>query len=86
MRVEPQWVDWWTVVHFSSGFVASKFGVSEPVALAGAVLYELVEQPVLRSQAGRRFFGASGPEVIPNQIIDVLIFWAGYRLATRSKP
>ena len=83
--MERQWIDWWTVVHFSTGFAASKFGVGESVAVAAAVLYELVEQPVLRSKAGARFFGASGPEVIPNQIIDVLVFWCGYRIAKETR-
>ena len=82
--MERHWVDWWTFVHFSSGFVASSYGVKEPVAVAAAVLYELVEQPFLRSQAGKNFFGASGPEVIPNQVIDVLVFWAGYRIAVKQ--
>ncbi len=81
MRVQTELFDGWTLLHTATGYAMAKAGVPEAVAVALAVLYEIVEQPVLASETGRNFFNASGPEGYGNQAVDVLVFWLGYRLA-----
>jgi len=81
MREQTELFDGWTLVHTATGYAMAKVGVPESVAVALAVLYEIIEQPVLASETGRNFFNASGPESYGNQAVDVLVFWIGYRAA-----
>ena len=71
-------VDPWTLVHFAAGLAAGLMGFSTGAALAGAVAYELIEQPLERAEFGKNLFNVSKPETLENQAVDVLIFAAGH--------
>jgi len=73
-------VDPWTVVHFGVGLALGLMNAPLRAALAGAFAYELVEQYFERSDAGKELFDTSGPEAIPNAIVDLAIFAAGHQL------
>ena len=79
MRIQTELFDGWTLVHAGAGYLARKAGIPQPTAMALAIIYEFLEQPVLASEEGRTFFDASGPEGIGNQIVDVAAFWVGYQ-------
>lgn len=81
MQVQKELVDGWTIVHALSGYTAAIVGIPHATAMTLAILYELIEQPVLASEQGRNFFNASGPEAIGNQIVDVGVFYLGYKAA-----
>ena len=75
--------DPWTVVHFGVGLALGLMNAPLRSAIAGAVAYELVEQYVERSDAGKKLFDTSGPEAIPNAILDLAVFAAGHQLGER---
>lgn len=76
-------LDPWTLVHFSMGLAAGLASISPPVALAGAVAYELVEQVFERSAVGQSFFNVSGPEIPANALADIVVFAVGQYLGRR---
>jgi hypothetical protein len=72
--------DPWTVVHFGAGLALGLVNVPLRWSLAAAVAYEVVEQYVERSEEGKELFDTTGPEVVPNAILDLAVFAAGHRL------
>lgn len=76
-------VDPWTVVHFGAGLAAGLLEISFPAAMLAAGAYELFEQAIERSDPGQEFFKTSGPETIPNVIVDLGIFGLGLWLGRR---
>ncbi len=81
VAMERQIIDGWTLVHFLSGCAAAQLQIKESHALIAAIVYELLEQPFVRSKAAKTIVPTWRPESIANQAVDVLVFWAGYRLA-----
>ena len=69
-------VDPWTLVHAGIGLAAGLMGFSMGAALAGAVLYEILEGPLERADFGKNLFNVSRPESAGNQVVDVLVFMA----------
>ncbi|MEL7361898.1 MAG: hypothetical protein AAFN13_07485 [Bacteroidota bacterium] len=76
-------VDPWTAVHLGTGLAAGLMDIPFKWALTGAVAYEVVEQIFERVPMGQTFFRVSGPEVIENSIVDVVVFAAGHWLGTK---
>ena len=77
------WVDPWTVVHLSAGLAAGLMEVPLRWALPAAVAYEFGEQVFERFEIGQDFFRTSGPETIPNAIVDTVVFAVGHRLGRK---
>jgi hypothetical protein len=75
--------DPWTVVHFGAGLAAGLVAIRLPTAVAAAVAYEVVEQFVERREVGKELFNTSGPEIIPNALVDVAVFALGLELGHR---
>ncbi len=73
-------VDPWTAVHVAAGLAAGLMAIPLRWALAAAVAYELAEQAFERSPEGQEFFETSGPERVPNALVDVIALVAGHRL------
>jgi hypothetical protein len=73
-------IDPWTVVHFGFGLALGLMNAPLRASLAAAVAYELVEQYVERTEAGQELFDTSGPEAIPNAILDLAVLAAGHQL------
>lgn len=73
-------LDPWTVVHLSAGLAFGLMNVPSRWAVGAAVVYEVGEQWAERRAWGKRFFDTQGPEVLPNAIVDTLIFMVGHRL------
>ena len=76
-------LDPWTLVHFSAGLALGLVNAPLRWSLPIAAAYEVVEQLLERSEAGKELFDTSGPEVIPNALVDVLVFMAGHHLGRR---
>lgn len=76
-------VDPWTIVHFAAGLAAGLVGMPFRWAMALAAGYEVVEQALERSEAGQELFQTSGPEVLSNAAVDLVVFAAGHRLGRR---
>jgi hypothetical protein len=70
-------LDPWTAVHGAAGLAVGLLGLPLWASLLAAVGYELAENRFERTEAGQRFFNTSGPESLPNQLVDVLVFAAG---------
>ena len=73
--------DPWSAVHFTSGLAFGLMGVSAGVSMAAAVVFDVVEQGVERSEAGQKFFNTSGPESLANVACDLALFGVGWWLA-----
>jgi len=76
-------MDPWTVVHLSAGLAFGLMNVPIRWALSAAVAYELAEQVFQRFDWGQEFFKTSGPEVVPNAIVDTAIFAVGHWLGRK---
>lgn len=76
-------LDPWTVVHFAAGLASGLVDAPLRVTLPLAVLYEVVEHRLELTQFGKDLFETSGPEVIPNALVDVAVFAAGHELGRR---
>jgi hypothetical protein len=76
-------LDPWTVVHFGAGLAAGLVAIRFPTALAAAVAYEAVEQLLERKEVGKELFNTSGPETVPNALVDVAAFALGHELGHR---
>lgn len=76
-------VDPWTGVHLAAGLAAGLMGMGLAVPLAGAILYEVLELHFENSDAGRRFFNTSGPEIHENAVVDVAVFVLGWSMGNR---
>lgn len=75
-------VDPWTAVHLSTGLALGLMDVPGRWAMAASVGYELAEQWFERLDWGKAFFETSGPESVPNAIVDTAVFMLGHRLGT----
>lgn len=73
-------VDPWTIVHFAAGLAAGLLGLRFRWAMAAAAGYEVVEQALERTEAGKEFFETSGPEVLTNSAVDLVVFAGGHAL------
>jgi hypothetical protein len=73
-------VDPWIVVHFASGLALGLINAPLRWWLPVAAAYEVAEHYIEKSEAGKELFDSSGPEVIPNAILDLAVFAAGHRL------
>jgi len=73
-------IDPWTLVHFASGLALGLVNAPLRWWLPVAVAYEVVEQIVERSDAGKEFFDTAGPEIVPNALLDLAVFAAGHQL------
>ena len=73
-------VDPWTVVHFASGLALGL--VNQPLRwwLPVAATYEVLEHYFEASDVGQEVFDTSGPEIVPNAVLDLLVFAAGHQL------
>lgn len=76
-------LDPWSVVHFGAGLASGLVDVPLHLALPVAVLYELAEHHLESHEVGRDLFETSGPEAIPNAVVDVAIFAVGHELGRR---
>ncbi len=70
-------MDPWTVVHFSAGLAAGLMRLNPRMALSAAIAWEVAEQVFERQPVGQEVLKTSGPEVLPNVVLDVAVFAAG---------
>jgi hypothetical protein len=73
-------VDPWTLVHFASGLALGLVNAPLRWWLPVATAYEVAERFLEESDAGQEFFDTSGPEVVPNAVLDLAVFAAGHQL------
>ncbi len=76
-------IDPWTLVHVASGLALGLMAVPLRWAMGAALVYEVVEQVVERSEWGQDLLQTSKPEVFPNVVVDLLVFAAGHELGVR---
>lgn len=76
-------IDPWTLVHFASGLALGLVNAPLKWWLPIATAYEVAEQVLERSEAGQDFFKTSGPEAVPNALVDLAVFAAGHELGRR---
>lgn len=75
--------DPWTIVHFGAGLAAGLVDMPLRLVLPVAIVYEIAEYNLESYDVGQELFETSGPEVIPNAIVDVAVFAAGHELGRR---
>lgn len=73
-------VDAWTLVHVGVGILAGAMRVPFRTAMGLAVVYEVLEQGIERTEAGQQFFGSDGPESFINAATDVVVFAVGHKV------
>ncbi len=73
-------LDPWTVVHFASGLALGLMNAPLRVWLPVATAYEVAEHYLEKSETGKELFDTSGPEIVPNAILDLVVFAAGHQL------
>lgn len=73
-------VDPWTTVHLSMGLALGLMEVPLRWALTASVAYELAEQVFERREWGKELFVTSGPESLPNAVVDSVALLAGHCL------
>lgn len=73
-------VDPWTVIHFSSGLALGLIDAPFRLVIGAAVIYEVVEQYAERHEWGKDLFETSGPETLPNVLVDIAVLAIGHRL------
>jgi hypothetical protein len=73
-------LDPWTVVHFASGLALGLVNAPLRWWLPVATAYEVLEQYLERQAVGKEFFDTSGPEMVPNSVLDLAVFAAGHQL------
>jgi hypothetical protein len=73
-------IDPWTVVHFGVGLAFGLWGMPFLWSMFAAGAYEIFEQALERSEVGQTIFTTSGPENIPNVIVDLGVFALGHQL------
>jgi len=72
--------DPWTVVHFASGLALGLVNAPLRLWLPLAAAYEVAEHFLEESDTGQEMFDTSGPETMPNALLDLAIFAAGHQL------
>jgi hypothetical protein len=78
MNLEP--VDRWTAVHVGVGVLAGLLRVPFRTSMGLAIGYEVLEQAIERTPAGRSFFLSNGPESLLNAVVDVGVFAVGHKI------
>jgi hypothetical protein len=73
-------LDPWTVVHFAAGLAAGLVDMPYKWLLAAALAYEVVEQVAERQEIGQEIFESSGPESLPNAVVDLVAVTVGHQL------
>ena len=73
-------IDPWTAVHFGFGLAAGLMEVPWWLSIGGAVAYEVFEQQLERTSAGKAWFKTSGPESFGNAAVDVGVYAVGMYL------
>lgn len=73
-------IDPWTIVHFSTGLALGLMDVPFERSVGAALGYEIAEQFVERQGWGRDFFNTSGPESLPNALMDMAVLSLGHRV------
>lgn len=73
-------IDPWTVVHFASGLALGLVSAPLGLWLPLAATYEVAEHYLEKSDIGQELFETSGPEVVPNAVLDLVVFAAGHQL------
>ena len=76
-------IDPWTAVHAAAGLAFGLMGTDFKRSMALAVGYEVLEQVYVRVEEGRSPFEISGPETIPNAVVDLVAFGLGHWLGKR---
>ncbi len=76
-------LDPWTVVHLGVGLAAGLMDFRFAPAMTAAVGYEFIEHTFEDTEAGRNLFKTSGPEIIPNAVVDVVVFGLGWWLGRK---
>ncbi|MGA7617665.1 MAG: hypothetical protein WBX15_21070 [Thermoanaerobaculia bacterium] len=76
-------IDPWTLIHLTSGLAMGLVDIRFRTAMTLSVGYEIIEQFAQRRGWGQALFNVSGPESIPNSVVDVVVFAAGHWLGTR---
>jgi hypothetical protein len=75
-------LDRFSFVHFGAGFAIGKTAVSAEAAAAGAVVFELLENPAKVQFPSA--FPNSSPDTAQNSLADVAVFLAGFWLSRLS--
>lgn len=75
-------LDPWTVVHFAAGLALGLMDAPFTPSMAAAVAYEGAEQVFERKEWGQELFHTSGPEILMNAVVDVVVFALGHRMGT----
>jgi hypothetical protein len=73
-------LDPWTFVHFASGLALGLVNAPLRLWLPLATAYEVAEHYIEKSEAGKELFDTAGPEVVPNAVLDLVVFAAGHQL------
>lgn len=73
-------LDPWTVVHFAAGLAAGLVDMPYKWLLTAALAYEVVEQVAERQEIGQEIFETSGPESLPNAVVDLVAVTLGHQL------
>jgi hypothetical protein len=76
-NVDTWLVDWWSLVHLESGIVAGIFGVPFLITLAGALLWEAIEN-WKRPQVTFKALPQWTPEVDANIFLDIALAMGGW--------
>ena len=79
MSANQQALDRYTLVHGAVGFVVGKIGVRWQEAVAGAVLFEAIEDAL--KDEFPKVFPESAPDSKLNALADVMAFLGGYTAA-----
>jgi hypothetical protein len=72
--------DPWTVVHFATGLALGLVNAPLKWWLPVAAAYEVAEHYIEKSETGQELFDTSGPEIVPNALLDLAVFAAGHQL------
>ncbi len=82
LGVNKSALDRFSFVHFGAGFAIGKTAVSAEAATAGAVIFELLENPAKVQFPGA--FPNSSPDSTQNSLADVAVFLAGFWVSRLS--
>lgn len=75
--------DPWTLVHFSAGLAMGMMNAPFWPSMLAATAYEVVENRFEHSEFGKKLFNISGPEILSNAVLDVIVFGAGWYAGQR---
>lgn len=70
-------------MHFAAGLASGLIDAPLRFTLPAAVLYELLEYEFESRAVGQELFDVSGPEAVPNAVVDVAVFTIGHVLGQR---